>query len=122
MNINTDSWHYKYRGIREFQEPDNLCQYVRQMVYITVLIPLMALTLLAGTWMLTAPLWQFIFNASPALVFISGVTDIIILSVLWKTYRDANPELFKNKKPKGIIGVYIEAQHRKICPLIEYDQ
>lgn len=90
MEISRTSWHYKAIKSLNRQPRNNLCPYMRQVVYAVACIIGIGLALLAtGTAILavaTYPIWQ-IFLREPVAAVFCVIGYMVLFGNLWASYR-----------------------------------
>ena len=134
MKISKDVWHYRWVASKWDYRPLALCWYfwklVLTMIWWAMAGVFGAAVVSAALWFLTIPFWQWFFpNFSDLMASIFSATMwIAIGSVILYHYREYlhDSGQLKHKirpyKEPGIVSQYIHAKHRKICPLLEYEQ
>ena len=130
MNISKKSWHYKFlkfMAVEESAIPENLCPYVRILIFKIIL--LVFFTLLSFMLMcivgekLNNILFNFSFGSALDLFihFFVGAIGTAVFSV-GAVSTLALIDYIKNRKTTkvGVVSTYIKAKHDKICPKIEF--
>lgn len=130
MKIRYSSWHYKYIAKRWKEHPRALCWYFWKIVISIVLWAVAGvLALIAGSFVLVTlafPAWQWFFNYDPDITIASFIFWLVIgvlASGFYRTWLYETGRLKRKPhvyKEPGLVSQYIEAKHRKICPLLEY--
>jgi len=140
MQIKKDSWHWKYIAKRWDRYPASLCSYFWKIVLNilawiggSVLLSIVAAFVLS---IVSFPLWQFFldfgeFNVA-ALFLASGLytAALFLIPFKYRIYLYETGQLTRKIKPRrvrvperepGLFSQFIHAQHRKVCPLLEYE-
>lgn len=124
MKISKNSWHFKMHKIfNAGMEPKykSLCTYFWGTVFTAllfyVLLPLLGLGVLVLS---TFPFVYFFTGDLSALApaIIIGGFEIFALVTFWLDYRSKH--YTRKIKEPTLVGEYIKAKKRKICPLIEF--
>jgi len=133
MNISKKSWHYRILNFLDFiGSHESLCKYFWKVVVVLVIAPPLALIFLL---VVTIPLhWSFDPNPGAiAVAILVGSIEIFILalaltSIIQDRYRDERwagtrpypTETPYVRKEPSLFRAWITAQHRKVCPLIDF--
>jgi len=118
MNISKKSWHYRILNFLDFiGSHESLCKYFWKVVVVLVIAPPLAL----------------IFLLVIAVAILVGSIEIFILalaltSIIQDRYRDERwagtrpypTETPYVRKEPSLFRAWITAQHRKVCPLIDF--
>lgn len=108
MKISRKSWHYRY--LNRFgciDVVDNLCLYVSLLVFLLVFPPMVVALLLISLTMVAIAVvenWLFFTVAAGTMVLPIGT------AIAWGKLKSKSP----------IIGEWLKAKKRKVCPIIEF--
>ena len=147
MNINKESWHYRFikKMDGEFSIPNNLCPYVRKVIIMGALAVLVGSFVIATTVGLLgitgvalgvvagALATSFSFGAY-VFLFVLCTEIVVGFKILWDLdgkfqafFVRLGRKLFPNKseamgdvKEPSIFIEYIKAKHDKICPSLSF--
>jgi hypothetical protein len=155
MKISKKSWHYKvvrwfYQDVRKnhFDIPTNLCGYVRNLFYVTLIAIISALflaytiygfaimidhgwalfrndELLFGLFEVIAVIVSFMVIALGLLI---GCAFLAAVCLVWVcvaveaivNYRTRKQLGLITKKEPGLVRQWLKAKKEKVCPRIEY--
>ena len=133
MQISRKSWHYRVIKILGFKHPDNLCAYCWKTIWA---IFFGACSLIMVAFVLGMPLWYWLGADIPfALAVFVGVLEscAVLAGIYWaieyagwweklgRLFPEYTPKPPKLKKPPGLFRQWISAQHRKVCPLLDFE-
>lgn len=136
MKIRKDSWHYKYVAKKWDRYPKALCWYFWKVMLSLFLYFWIAMAALGGIaitlFILATPIWVW-FQGSEGLFFpiVSsamwiGIGAISLNGVRKWEYEsgrlERKPPKVKEEKDPGLLSQYIHSVHRKVCPLLEYEE
>lgn len=134
MKVSKKSWHYRMIGhfpwcIRDRFYPVSLCNYFWTVVWTFVfcigIVPIAAAMLIVSAgfaaWIVLYPILQFWISWYPEFGIFSGIVDTVLLLGFWCWYRKEFVDEDKCSEVAGLVGQYIEAKHRKICPLLDFE-
>lgn len=138
MNIDPNSWHYRWIGRHWATRPQSLCGYFWK----TLLSPFFWL---AGVLfliyfasvvaiVLSFPVWQFWFDLDPLFVLVPTASWLVVSFILIHYLKSEHIAFHKKPigrdewgyavyappKPPGLLRSYLSAAHRKVCPLLTY--
>lgn len=142
MKIKRDQWHWKYIAERWDRYPVSFCSYFRKIV-VSIFIMLLAGIVGSAAVGVAAsvalfPIWQFFLDLGiwNTAMFVFS-TSLYVMAAIFIPYkyriylyetgeleRKPRPVRIKIAKPKkepGLVRQYLTAQHRKICPLLDYE-
>ena len=93
-------------------------------------VPGAILLVAAGIWAFSMPLWWWITDVPIVLPIIIGFIDItVLLIVLHKIIGERHDdEIYAGERKRrqarqqSLVGAWASAQHRKVCPLIEFEK
>lgn len=130
MKIKTDSWHYKYIAKRWDQKPKALCWYFWKLiisVFAGAILGIIATGVAIGALtILTYPIWQiWLWDSTviPLSLIFWGVIGICS-SCLYRQWLYETGQIkrkIREYKEPGIVAKYMSAKHRKVCPLLNYE-
>lgn len=132
MIIRSESWHYKWIASKWDYRPASLCWYFWKVVLSIILQSLAGVAIfILGCLiivMLTSPFWQWFVNGIPLevsiLAFLTWFAIGVTMNRVYRRYLYDSKQL-KRKRPvykePSLVSQYLHAQHRKICPLLEYE-
>jgi len=130
MEVRRDSWHYHWIASKWNNYPKALCWYFWKIMFSVVLwafgffvLTVCALFLLR---ILILPFshWFGYFEYTMvdqviAFVMWAGIGGFVSYQYRdWLVYDGVLPE--RVRKPPGLVVQWLDAKHRKVCPLIEY--
>ena len=137
MQISRNSWHYRLINFLDFDHPDNLCAYCWKTIWAIVFS---AFALMAMVFVFGLPLWYWLGADIPLVVaiIVGGLELIGVLVCIYYAIEYAGwwaklgrqldrllpeytPKPPKPKKPPGLFRSWISAQHRKVCPLLDFE-
>lgn len=144
IHININSWHYRFLEKMEFTPKENLCPYMRQLFYASMLLILMTscALLLSSFVLFTVGSFLGWFVAcivtlsfiEPREEVIIGAAITIIPSLIWSGVNIG--EFFRNYRIEAeyrkelaieegthepnLLWEYIVALHDKVCPRINF--
>lgn len=134
MKVSKKSWHYRMIShfpwcIQDRWGRVSLCNYFWTVVWTFVfcigVVPIISVALIAGVafiaFVVLYPILQIWFSWMPEFAIFSGIVDAALLLWLWCWYRKEYVGENKCAKVAGLVGQYIEAKHRKVCPLIDFE-
>ena len=122
MKINTKSWHYRFMGYREWNEPNNLCKYFWKLVG-----KIFGYSLFGGIALFIIGLYTYMIATASKyyLIQIGIVIAWAFGSFFSSWYAIVYLRMFIGKSPEmpygNIFMEYLKAQKDKICPFIEYE-
>lgn len=118
MKISQQSWHYRFLDKLECNIPDDLCTYFWKVVFFMVCIVAAAvMAVVAAVSMLSPILALFLdYEFLEQIKYAGAFIDVLILVIVWLVYRDAT----KHNRQPSLVGEWISAKKRGICPLIEF--
>lgn len=132
MQIKKDTWHYRWIAHMWDEKPKALCWYCQKLIIsIFIWIGAAILAVIAGSfigWVLTIPFWQWFFpNFGDGLLSVLSLIGWLAIGALasyqYRQYLYDFGELTRSApKEPGVVSQYVHAKHRKICPLLEYEQ
>lgn len=133
MKIDMNSWHYRWFARKWGDLPRSLCWYFWKVVLNVIGraggLTLGAAFLLLAAYIVFLPLWQWFLPAPSGVWFVSLLAWVVIGIWVPKEYREYlydSDQLTKKiarakpQKPPSLLVSYMTAQHRKVCPLLEY--
>ena len=133
MKVSKSSWHYRMISYFPWEILDwkrySLCKYfwlvVWTFVFCLVVVPLVAVAALGSAavvaFIILYPIFQFFFWFDPVMPFVSGIVDSVLLVMLWCWYRKEYVDSDKCSETASLVGQYIAAKHRKVCPLLDFE-
>lgn len=131
MIIDKYSWHYRWCAKHWDSDPKALCWYFWKIV-ITIIGMFVygVFMFLLGTLvtvLLTIPFWQWFVNGIDmvfsVLAFLIWFGIGVTANRIYRTYLYDTGQIKRKEKPyrePSLISQYLDAQHRKVCPLLEY--
>ena len=131
MIIDRNSWHYRWFAERWDHRPRSLCWYFWKVV-ISILAGVayvILCTMLAAlvTFILSVPFSQWFLNDIPiglsVISFLMWFGIGVAANRIYRNYLYDTGQLKRKEKvykEPSLITAYLDAKHRKICPLLEY--
>jgi hypothetical protein len=133
MKISKKSWHYRMLNhfpwkIRNW-ETYSLCGYfwltIWTFVFCLVVVPVCAVALVGAVltvgMVILSPILQFFFEIPSPVVIFGGFVDGVLLVILWCWYRKHYVNSDMCSETASLVGQYISAKHRKVCPLLDFE-
>ena len=80
----------------------------------------LAAAAIAGA-MILYPILQFFLRASIGVGILSTIVDSALLIWLWCWYRKRYVDSDMCSETASLVGQYISAKHRKVCPLLAFE-
>lgn len=134
MKIKRTSWHYRLLDFFSMQVPGNLCTYFWKVFFTGVLgaliffvaIPCVIFT--AVSPFVLGVLYFLVGSAPGSIIMIIGTAAIIVAAVfgfifggVWSVeWVKDHPVSFSKAGEPSVVVEYIKAKHRKICPILEF--
>ncbi len=124
MRISENAWHLKVARLADGSyQPRDLCSYFWQVTF--KLLAALAVVYSAIYWgyvlvdaIFDNPWWAFMIVIVPAaFVVLGGVVFLLIAA--FEAIPKPHSERAKKEKPPSLVGEYLKAKKRRICPLIE---
>lgn len=127
MIVNVNSWHYKWASKIWDKNPKSLCSYFWKVVFTFTFMGCLSLAAvvfgLVGLMIIFYPILQIWFtDLGVAIVsFLFWAFAGFAVSYQYREYlRHSGKVLPKLVVEHGLVHQYLDAKHRKVCPLIEY--
>ena len=106
----------------------NLCHYFRVIFVTTPIILILQATLLSWVsyvlviWPITSfGVWAWLYTA--AIVLVGAIISLVTVAILaYVAHRRVKPKPEKSPGVVALLGKFLVAQKRKICPLIEIER
>ena len=133
MKVSKTSWHYRMLSYFPWKINNwttySLCGYFWLVTwtffFCLVVVPIGVVAALGAVFVTLsvtlAPILQFFIEVPPGLAIFGGLVDGILLTSLWCWYRKHYVDSDMCTETASLVGQYISAKHRKVCPLLDFE-
>ncbi len=134
MKISKKSWHYRMLSffpwkVNEYWGPYSLCGYFWLVVwtffFCLIVVPVgIAMVVGAAAFVglfIFYPILQIWLGTEPFIAAVSAIIDTFLLVWLWCWYRKKYVGSEMCNETASLVGQYMHAKHRKVCPLLDFD-